>query len=460
MSGPTSDKDSRVAVDGSRGWCVALAAFMATALAWTCTSFGSTPDRIGSARRAAVGVAVPGVVRGEGVAAVVDTTRDPPPSPQSSEHRSAIAATVVEKGRTAGLRGLVHCRGGGIPATVEFVAGPNKGRVVECAADGTLSRVDLYPGFGLLEVRHGAEWIRRELRLRPGRATDLAIEFGDFGAITGTVVDAAGSPVAGASVLLDGEETRTDARGAFSLRQRAAGAALLVVHAPGHAAHRQLATSRDRAQPLTIALQPGCELDVSLLAAPGPSPALVYVFPVGIGPRTAGGAQSGFPWHRVHPIPVAAGGARSLVELPAGEVEVHVFHARCHASRQRAWLVPGEPAQLHFALEQAPTLRGWVTSGGLPIAGAAVAVHFEDCMRATVAELGDAGDRLWSQPIEILPHARQVVRTDAAGRFVVGAGASDGVRYISVEVPSARDAYVTRWTPADGPSVEIEVPAP
>jgi hypothetical protein len=117
----------------------------------------------------------------------------------------ALAASGASAGT---LRITVHARGAPVAGARIFVApaGTPEGRGYEAQADGTRTVTGLPPGEYELTARHprylpgGAR-----VRVEAGRATDAILEIREGGRLYGIVTDAAGNPLAGATVqLLDG----------------------------------------------------------------------------------------------------------------------------------------------------------------------------------------------------------------------------------------------------------------
>ena len=67
--------------------------------------------------------------------------------------RGRFGPEVPVRGQTATLVGRMSNGGDGVPLTLEFVAGPNRGVTIECGADGTYRADRLYPGFAVLTAR-------------------------------------------------------------------------------------------------------------------------------------------------------------------------------------------------------------------------------------------------------------------------------------------------------------------
>jgi hypothetical protein len=329
----------------------------------------------------------------------------------------------IGSGRDARLKGRITR---GIAASsdgfarIEFVEGTNAGRVLTTGNDGGFGAIDLYPGRNIVQVSGpGLVGARREVVLFPGKERLLNLSFGRLGGVHGRVQSEAGDDVVGARVNLDGQTTLTDEKGRFFLADVAPGMALLEIR---HADYAPLRTELGVTHAYTI--EPG-KLDYSLKRPAtlrlsllndlgGPEPALVTILP------EEPGMQDEHPWYAFNPIELGSDGA--VVEgLPPGRVRLRAYRrgARARPAEQIVNLNPGDNNAVSFELEPAPILRGRVLRDGQIVSGATVTLTAADPVQATLRHL--RSDRsTFSRSILPMPApARQQVRTDDAGRFVL-----------------------------------------
>ncbi len=328
----------------------------------------------------------------------------------------AVQAVRAE-GASARLRGFVSRDGRGCAATLEFLAGPNRGTTITTQPDGTLRADALYPGFSVCSIRAGGELCQREFVLRHRADTSLELDFAGYGRVVGSVLDASGSPIASARVSLDGAEVRSGLHGEFSLEARASGCALLLVHAPGFVPYRE-ALAEGTAQ-VSIQLRRGARLSLSVRSPDAEDEIVVYLFPTAAERMSGRVPAPAYPWHELNPIRLAAGSVLELDDLPLTRVEARAFSADSSSASVSAWLTTEKLASIALEMVAAPKLAGRVVRGAEPVPGACIELCPLDPLRATQIALGASGRFYLSQPIELLPSTRQAVLSDAQGHFRV-----------------------------------------
>lgn len=380
--------------------------------------------------------------RGDGAASRQPAAASAPVAPASAP-AAAATATVVgavpHEGRTASLSGRITRGGAPCRGSVELLAGPDAGLLLHADAGGAFASGPLAPGLALVRVAAGADGCTREVVLRHRRDHELSLDFGDHGAVAGRVRDADGAPLADAAVSLDGNETRTDAGGAFLLRRSASGEPLMIVRAAGHAAFRQRLDARAAAVAFDVALQRACRLELSLAPLPvgataGANEELAHVLllPRAGGPRSGGGTQSAFPWHLLGPLRVPPGGTLAVDDLPPCLVDVRVLHARGSGGVTALGLQAGRPARVEARLAAAPTIVGRVLHDGRPAGGVAVTLRAADATAVCAASLGEHAGQMYAQALAPAPAALQRGSSDADGRFAFGAPPGDAALYLTL----------------------------
>ncbi|MHC4263152.1 MAG: hypothetical protein ACYSWX_11555, partial [Planctomycetota bacterium] len=339
--------------------------------------------------------------------------------------RSSILPEVpfgppLGSGRTARFEGrIVAANGLPAEAEIEFVGGPNHGRILYTGEGGRFGAIDLYPGLEVVEIR-GARILgsRREVRLRSGKTTELNIGYGQPGGVQGRVINEMGEGVEGALVNVDGHAARTDRTGHFYVHPVAAGNHILVVvEHPDYAPLRDdTAVARStvaEARRLLYTLRPPAALRLSLESdIGGPGPAEVHLVP------RHGGMNRDFPWYRVNPI--ALGREPVLVEnLPAGEVEVRVTRpgAIGTPAARRVSLTAGGTETIAVRLEPAPVLTGRVVDDGEVVAGATVRMVAADPVASTLRAYGGEALGLEAEVTPMSAVVRRSTRTSGDGRF-------------------------------------------
>lgn len=321
-------------------------------------------------------------------------------------------------GRTAQLAGkIVKARGVAAEATIEFVDGPNRGRVLRTDADGAYGASDLYPGIDLVEVSGpGLIGARREVLLRQGKERLLNVSFGRPAALAGEVIDEAGEPIVGAKVRIDGHTAMTDTAGAFYFDSVAPGSTLLEITHPGYASHRGiLRVMQNSTTPLgriKYVLERGCVLDLAADLSVGSGDIEVYLMP------PSGPSERKFPWHLVNPVRINTGQAQ-IKDLPSGPLQIRAYRAGAIARPvvTAINLNPGQDHTVQINFNSAPSLHGTVLQDGKLVSGAQVELIAADPARALTAHYREPLSYLEADVFPLLPPARQSVTTDSAGHF-------------------------------------------
>ncbi len=349
---------------------------------------------------------------------------------------------------TARLRGSAHTAAGqGLEGQVEFVAGPNRGRLLELDAGGRFGANDLYPGLSLVHITgRGVPGAMREVLLREKREAQLNVGFGRTAVVFGQVFDRKNNYIAGATVSFDGQEVQTDEHGVFRFANVASGKVPVFISRPGFADLRSVAFitagTTIALGKLKYTLEEAATLRISLPDRVGTgAPAQVFLsrpFEAGYG-----GAERKFPWHRKNPTTLYAGETLEIEGLPPGRVRIQVFQAGAtvEPGTRETTLVPGKVRTEVFHMKAAPILSGRVLLDGKPAARALVQLEAPDVTGATVVARGGHLGRaqLEMDLFSHAPGARQKVLTGADGRFQFSACEElAGVRYLTARSADGR----------------------
>lgn len=274
-------------------------------------------------------------------------------------------------------------------------------------------------GRHLLRLTNPAgESVYRIVSALPEAGEALVVELGSEVPCRGIVEDAAGTPLAGAQVWLDGQQTETDAAGEWRFARVVGGAGVpLVVRASGHAEVQRVLELRPVAgEPLRVRLDAGVSLRVRL-AAPvvdGPPPA-VYVLPGGGDPDTR---WLHFPFWRQglsggHRI--GADGSVRIEHLPAGaSVRALIAHPWLESRVSAPVRLHDQETTLVVQAGALAELRGKVVDAqGRPLAGVCVTAQ-------PAGEEAPTVDPRWLLPDAAQHSGRVTCRSDADGSYRIG----------------------------------------
>lgn len=311
------------------------------------------------------------------------------------------------------------------------------------------------PGVALVKIEIDGGFLVRQAAVATAGVTELGV--GSTLAVTGTVQDAAGEPVAGARVWLgelDGDgrtrHLRTDERGVFETRVRAGDGVPLTVWAQGHAATwRPIDVQVDVGRHHAISLPPGGTLAVQLAgAAENVELAELVVAPAGA--RAA--ELSRYPFFLQEIVGGAAVNASGLGTVPFlprhGAIAVHVLHPQVAIGRPHEVTLDGERTacvvQQQFAAAWSATLQN---DAGEPLSGAAVVLR-------PAGRAISAGTGLDLLPPRLEARGCYFATTDAEGRFTCAAPRPGDV--VSLRAPGhggrdleiAGDPPPALWLPA------------
>ncbi|MEZ6015789.1 MAG: carboxypeptidase-like regulatory domain-containing protein [Planctomycetota bacterium] len=384
-------------------------------------------------------------------------------------------------GAVAGIEGVVTGRDGRPVggATVEFVAGPNKGRVLITDARGRYGASDLWQGLSHVLVRANGLASERPVRLARLARTPLAVDFSATVYVGVTVRDAAGRPIEGAEVRVDSTVSYSDPDGRAMFANVTVGKVVTSVRKDGFARiERELGLSRGtfvEPDDNVYTLRRGASLAVHVTHAGTTTvPAQLFIMPAGGSGGPGGMTLKDFPWHSVSPIEIPPGQTITIKDLPEDVVQLRVFHpgARAVPVSKHQRLTVDQLAQVELTLESAPALSGTVTRGGQVVANARVTLEAPDRDSVTTSTLDKKP--LYAQEIVLahVPTAFQETVTDARGRFRLTAYEGiDSGRYLTAESPDGRwrAAALVRKAgdelkldlvevPAKGGALELELP--
>jgi hypothetical protein len=362
---------------------------------------------------------------------------------------------------TARLQGSVHgVDGEGVRAEVRFIAGANNGRVLYGDRQGGFGATDLYPGLSVVQISGpGVVGSMREVLLRQDRDSLLNIGYGRPAAIYGEVFNREGAPIAGARVMLDGQEAFTDDTGLFFFARVASsnGGTIVTVEKPGYVRYRELMTvaantTVERGR-LKYTLQHGARLSVDIAESINASvQAELYLLPASLD------AQRKFPWYAINPVRIYPGGSATIEDLPAGPVELRLFHSGASAepSVVHADLEEGITAHQTLHLKPAPVITGVVREGSKPVDGARVRLELPDRVQGMMSTFGTSDFLFLERDVfPNLPPTVQETTTNALGEFQLTASeALSRQRYI---VASSTDGKSTGGAVLRGGETRVDI---
>jgi hypothetical protein len=364
-------------------------------------------------------------------------------------------------GATARLKGSIHSQSGeGVRAEVRFIAGANVPRVLYCDRDGGFGATDLYPGLSIVRVSGpGINGSVREILLRQDRDTLLSIGYGRPAIVHGEVFGRDGQPIAQAKVTIDGIEAFTDEHGEFVVANVASGSTFVIVEKPGYATYREprnitAASTVDKGE-IKYTLQRGARLVVDIAESINSNvQAQLFVMPANAQ------AQRTYPWFRLNPVLIYPGGSTTLDDLPAGPVQLRLFHAGAAAEPASVVvdLQEGNTAHQTLHLKPAPVITGVVKENGKPVERARVRLEVPDRVVGTLATLGQNDALTLEREVyPSLPTAVQETVTTALGEFQLSA--SEDVSRQRYVVATSPDGKSTGGAVLRGgeSSVEIEI---
>ena len=346
---------------------------------------------------------------------------------------------------TAGLEGSLIAAGGEpVRGTVEFLHGPNAGRLLQSDGAGRFGASDLLQGASIVKVTtaDGSTAVR-EVLLAQLSTSELHVSFASLASVSGTITDEAGTPVEAAEVRTDGRVTYSDADGVFTFSSVPAGKVLVTARREGYATTRRTVgvgfRQPVRARDFKIALGESASLELKMARALGSAePGLAILSPASGLELTVGG---GFPWYEINPVRVPQRGSVVLEGLPVGAVAVRLFKdgALAVPPSKNVRLYAGRSIAAVIDLEPAPAIRGVVLDDGSPVKGARVTIEAADRTTVTSKVLGQRNPRSSLQSVlPSVPAAFQRTRTDRRGEFRFSPH------------PAAPSAYYVTATTKDG----------
>ena len=372
-------------------------------------------------------------------------------------------AQSIRWGSNAGLKGSVRGNGGRtVTATLEFLYGPNEGRVIQSDARGRFGANDLLPGISIVRLTTGDGLkVEREVRLTGRTEREFHVNFNNPSFVSGTVKDERGVTLEGAEVYLDGKLAFTNAEGEFTFSNVPAGSARVVVKKEGFAFVSQNVGIgyRETVLPKSFIsfLKEEGQLQISVNRSVGAvEPSLAYLMP-GAGPGRSSDGRD-FPWHEINPVEIPPGGSALVKGLPLGAVNVRVFHRGAVAvpPSKNARVIGQRLNSVVIDLAPAPTVRGVVMNGSKPAAGASVEIEAADRSHATSQSMQQKGPSFaMGMVVSTVPSAFNETTTDKKGQFTftspsdlvatyyATATSRDGaLRGIGVVPPGAREVRI------------------
>ncbi|MEM8714118.1 MAG: carboxypeptidase-like regulatory domain-containing protein, partial [Planctomycetota bacterium] len=334
-------------------------------------------------------------------------------------------AQAIRSGAHSGVRGsILGSTGRPMSGRVEFVYGPNEGRVLHTDAQGRFGARNLYQGISIVRVTTSEGFtLEREVSLASMGQTDFYVSFANTSVVAGTVKDDRGVAVEGAEVRMDGKPAFTNSEGEFVFSNVPPGNSFVTVRKEGFAHCVQRVSVRHRssiaAKDFPIFLKKGGRLQISVDRSAGALEASYAFLMPASGPSRSSSGRS-FPWHEVNPVKIPPGGNAIVENLPLEAVNVRLFHrgaiakpksrnVRLHADRLNSVVLELTPA---------PTVRGVVLDGGKPVKGATVQIEAADRSVATSKVMQQRGPRFaMEMVVATTPAAFDETKTDGQGRF-------------------------------------------
>ncbi len=341
---------------------------------------------------------------------------------------------------TAKLRGSIHdSEGRGVVGYVEFIAGPNRGRVIDTNSEGLFGANDLLAGLSLVALRgRGIPGAEREVLLREQRETQLNVGFGRPAVIRGVVRDKQNNGIPTATVVMDGQETKTDEQGRFYFGRMASGKVPIYISKPGFATQREMqfitAGMSMPTDTLKYTLRKAATLKVIVPERVGTSrPGQLF-----ISGRLDGTGSRNYPWHLKSPVSLFGGESIEIEDLAPGPVRLQYFRAGAQVTPAviKETLVAGQTRTVTFHLKSAPTLVGVVKSGDRPAEGALVRLEVPDVTGASARLLGSSYGRVTIEMdvLSQMPPAVQSLVTGVNGEFQFSSAEDlSEVRYLTAK---------------------------
>lgn len=276
------------------------------------------------------------------------------------------------------LTGTVTDGEGNPVAGVEILVEPSNRCITSTRTgeDGTYRIDPLAAGNYLIVARKGGYVEQsQEVTVTAGPATELDFTLaadGDDGALTGTVTDGAGNPIAGVEILVEPSgrcitSTATGEDGAYLIDPLAAGDYLIVARKRGYV---------QQSQEVTVTAGAPTVLDFTLEDRDNDGSLVGYVRD-GDGNPIAGAAVVVEPSSRcVAQTETDENGAYTIAPLGAGDYSVIASKDGYDSQTQEVTVTAGEPTQLDFVLGggQPGRIYGYVNGGDLALVGAVVEV--------------------------------------------------------------------------------------
>jgi hypothetical protein len=342
---------------------------------------------------------------------------------------------TLGSGANATLNGRVGSdQDSGSNAVVEFVDGPNKGRVLVTGSEGEFGATNLLPGLAIVQVTGpGLVGARREVRLRARRETLLNLGFGRLGIVRGQVLNKEGEPLPQVRVQIDMGVGYTDDEGRFFLPNLPSGLSFIELQKEGFASYREniniTANHEVEFDRLKYVMEEGAVLTLTLDGSVGgPGPALAWL--------TSGNPKAArtFPYYLINPVQVNAGGITNIPDLPRELISVRIFRpgAECVPPMRNVNMLAGDKRTLNMELRSTTKLTGVVMQDGLPVPGAKVTLEAPDQVQASLSFYRQPSVFLESAVLPPIPVSKQDVTAGPDGRFTLTAWSSIApTRYLS-----------------------------
>ncbi len=374
-------------------------------------------------------------VRPTAITAAASVVEEPPPQGEAvapSERRPAVpgagyghangpAVTKPRSDRSATLDVELTRQGRPVHGTVRFLSGPHGGSRPAPIVGGSASLGGCLPGVCVVQVEDESGFFtQREIVLRPARRGRITVDFGDHGMVRGRVTDRDGVGFAGALLTLDDQQASSDHDGHFQLARTSSGKATLIVQCEGFTTLSRILSPGESsvAEELRpFRLLPAARATVQLIGVTGGVD--FQVLPVVRGARKAGHAAhlDGYPWSRLGPLKLRAGGKLHLDDLPPCALRMVAVGGGTGGTSGTFWLKRGTEATVEVCVEASAYVGGRAVRDGTAVEGVRIELIPENPAGARREVLGKDRSLLDRYPVGPISDLHQISSSDARGDF-------------------------------------------
>ncbi len=332
--------------------------------------------------------------------------------------------------------------------------------------DGRFTLADVAPGTYTLEVAapDRAPALVSGVKVASGTPTDVGIvKVAAGGIVRGTVVDATGAAVAGATITVQGisrpmtmmgapAEALSDASGAFEMRGVASGTVRVVARHPSFAEGR-VSTEVDAAKgpsEVRITLAQGGRIEGRAVQRDGR--------PFGGSVRAMSRSGGPFAFSSQPPVALAPDGTFAIEHVAAGPVDVYLMQptgtssasASASVQSRQVEVREGETTTVEFVVRDI-LVHGRVTRGGAPLAGVRITLRLESVPGFMSYSVG-GGESVGSGP----PRGSAVTREDGSYELLVSGSGKGTAMVASVDGASRWPARPIEIPDADAHTLDVD----